>query len=710
MANLKNVKIGKKLLSGFAIVVIIFGIVCWFQISQIKSLGDLQDIGAVKAEDSSAVKEIGGRAEAFYAIVADAVINRDLDKSRKLYIEANTQAEKDLQRVKALVDTDQERIWADEFATAYRQYMDLFNLQMMPVLERSGNAEKRFSDATNLQEIQKHVVGFYSLVADAVINRNLDEARTALTEAKKQSLVDMSVVHALVDTDAERKLADIFELQYKKYLDLFEKEMLPLLARGDEANWSDIRKLDEQIDQARETAQSPIDEIVSSLKVESEAEAKNAAQIRDLDSQIDAARDRVLASILKIDQSLVEEAGQADKQFDAIRSRSVKVALLGSVLGALIALSIAWVISRLITIPLQEAVSVVGKVAAGDLNQDVKVDSQDEIGNLSAAMKTMVEKLRSIVGDVQSAAENVASGSKQLSSSSEEMSQGATEQAASAEEASSSMEQMASNIKQNADNATQTEKIALKASEDAEAGGKAVSETVAAMKEIAQKISIIEEIARQTDLLALNAAIEAARAGEHGKGFAVVASEVRKLAERSQTAAGEISRLSRTSVEVAEKAGQMLGRILPDIQKTAELVQEISAACNEQNTGADQVNKAIQQLDQVIQQNASTSEEMAATAEELSSQSEHLQEAIAYFKLDTHRIDVKHNAENKITGKTKRATLSHLPNFQVMNNGGFTDKSNGNGRSHKKEVTGIALQMSHPSGNRDSTDAEFEKY
>jgi methyl-accepting chemotaxis protein len=191
---------------------------------------------------------------------------------------------------------------------------------------------------------------------------------------------------------------------------------------------------------------------------------------------------------------------------------------------------------------------------------------------------------------------------------------------------------MSSNIKQNADNAQQTEKIALKAATDAKEGGQAVTETVSAMKDIATKISIIEEIARQTNLLALNAAIEAARAGEHGKGFAVVAGEVRKLAERSQTAAAEISKLSRLIRRGGGEGGEMLTRIVPDIQKTAELVQEISAASNEQNSGADQINKAIQQLDQVIQENASATEEMASTAEELSSQAVQLQDIIGFFR------------------------------------------------------------------------------
>ncbi|MBT1075906.1 methyl-accepting chemotaxis protein [Geobacter grbiciae] len=336
--------------------------------------------------------------------------------------------------------------------------------------------------------------------------------------------------------------------------------------------------------------------------------------------------------------------------------------------GIAIALGVglALVLTRSITRPLLEAVDVSNKLAGGDLTVSIHATGKDETGQLLDAMSNMVEKLKVVVVDVKNAADNVAAGSQELSSSSEEMSQGATEQAAAAEEASSSMEQMSSNIRQNADNATQTEKIAVKSADDAKQGGKAVAETVHAMKEIAGKISIIEEIARQTNLLALNAAIEAARAGEHGKGFAVVAAEVRKLAERSQHAAGEISELSASSVQVAEAAGEMLTRMVPDIQRTAELVQEISAACKEQDTGAEQINKAIQQLDQVIQQNASASEEMASTSEELASQAEQLQATISFFRVDggtvtgrvsamkkpltAHKVQVKHLAASHANG------------------------------------------------------------
>ena len=241
-----------------------------------------------------------------------------------------------------------------------------------------------------------------------------------------------------------------------------------------------------------------------------------------------------------------------------------------------------------------------------------------------------------------------------------------------------------------ADNAQQTEKIAVQSAGDAKEGGRAVAETVQAMKEIAGKISIIEEIAPQTNMLALNAAIEAARAGEHGKGFAVVASEVRKLAERSQVAAGEISKLSVSSVEVAEKAGSMLSSILPDIQRTAELVQEINASSKEQDTGAQQINKAIQQLDQVIQQNASASEEMASTAEELSSQSAQLQATIAFFRVD--------NVAQQSQPVAKQLTKS-LPKSEV--------KAAGQGRSaaKAKKAVGHDLMLHDTEQDRD-----FERF
>jgi methyl-accepting chemotaxis protein len=402
-------------------------------------------------------------------------------------------------------------------------------------------------------------------------------------------------------------------------------------------------------------------------------------------------------------KDLSDEANKRmDAQEEVVKQRTshTNTIMLALALTA-VALSvfITLFITRSITSPIEEAVVVSNRLAEGNLNIDIEVKSTDETGQLLSAMKNMVERLKMIVADVKTASDNVASGSQQLSAGSEQMSQGTTEQAASAEEASSSVEEMNATIKQNADNASQTEKIALKSAADASESGKAVTETVSAMKEIAGKISIIEEIARQTNLLALNAAIEAARAGEHGKGFAVVASEVRKLAERSQTAAGEISHLSASSVEVAEKAGSMLAKLVPDIQKTAELVQEISAASKEQTSGADQINAAIQQLNQVIQQNAGAAEEMSSTAEELSSQAQQLQGTMAFFKVDEREDQMR----QRVASQRPAAHSVHVAHLAAG-----TKAIPAKVGAHK----GVALNLGNGSGkgNGDHRDSEFEKF
>jgi methyl-accepting chemotaxis protein len=353
-----------------------------------------------------------------------------------------------------------------------------------------------------------------------------------------------------------------------------------------------------------------------------------------------AARDKVTELNKTIDEATQLKESNAKKIADDTQamyqqSRLYMILLIaGSVgIGLLIGIVITVTLSKQLGGEPGCIAGIAERVAEGDLTIHFENTGKAETG-IYAALKAMVMKLQEVVGEVTAAAENVAAGSEELSSSATTMAQGASEQAAAAEEASSSMEEMSANIKQNADNSLQTERISAGSAANAREGGEAVAQTVAAMKEIAGKINIIEEIARQTNLLALNAAIEAARAGEHGKGFAVVASEVRKLAERSQRAASEISELSIRSVGVAENAGEMLAKMVPDIQKTAELVQEISAASREQDSGADQINKAMQQLDQVIQQNAAVAEEMSSTAEELSSQAEQLQSTVSFFTVE----------------------------------------------------------------------------
>jgi methyl-accepting chemotaxis protein len=373
---------------------------------------------------------------------------------------------------------------------------------------------------------------------------------------------------------------------------------------------------------------------------------------------------------------------ETDKSYQA-SSNNMLVLLVVSILFA-VGIAI-WIINS-ITTSLAQAGEAVRKISEGDLTVEIDTKSKDEIGELLINMKGMVYKLREVIEFVRTATGNISAASFQMSSSSQQMSEGATEQAASAEEVASSMEEMASNIQQNTDNAQQTEKIAHKASEDIKEGSIAVNQTVFSMKEIADKISIIGEIARQTNLLALNAAVEAARAGEHGKGFAVVAAEVRKLAERSQIAANEINALSSSSVSIAEKSGKLLETIVPDIQKTSRLVQEISASSMEQNSGSEQVNTALQQLNQIIQQNAAASEEMASNAEELSSQADQLKDTISFFKTGENNKKIV-----QIVNKSTPAFAQTIKN-----------------KSIKKKVNGFSYNTSN--GHGDAMDAEYEKF
>ena len=325
---------------------------------------------------------------------------------------------------------------------------------------------------------------------------------------------------------------------------------------------------------------------------------------------------------------------------------SIKTMLIVMLTVALIFSAIGIVIAIIIAIRLSYPIIVMSDaldcISNGDLiikhipiEQREKVNRRkDEIGKMSRSLANMLVKLTKMTSDILSAAKQIEDGSSQISSTSQSVSSGASEQAASTEEMSATMEQMAANIRQNADNAAKTQSIASKTASDSKAGGDAVNLALTAVKDIAEKIHIVEDIASQTNLLALNAAIEAARAGDAGRGFAVVASEVRKLAERSQTAAGEISELSTHTLQTAEKAGEMINGVVPSIDETSQLIEEIAVASREQDNGAQQVSKAIVQLDTVVQQNAAASEQMAAMAEELSANARSLVQTISFFQID----------------------------------------------------------------------------
>ena len=389
---------------------------------------------------------------------------------------------------------------------------------------------------------------------------------------------------------------------------------------------------------------------------------------------------------------------------------NTSISVMFGIILIAIALAILFgiMVARSITIGVGKGVGFAELISQGDLTIEVEpafLARKDEIGALARAMDTMKTKLKEVISNVLVGSENILSASLQMSNTSQEMSQGATEQASSAEEVSASMEEMAANIQQNTDNAQGAEKISIQGADKIRKSNEAAQMSIVSMREIADKVSIISDIAFQTNILALNAAVEAARAGEQGRGFAVVAAEVRKLAERSKVAAEEISRISTNGVKISDEAGRMLEQVVPEIQKTAKLVQEIAAASIEQNSGADQVNSALQQLNQVTQQNAAASEEMATASEELASQAEQLKEIISYFRIDSNsknrqQATVKQYASAKATAAyTQKATAVKASAYSATKVNNFP-KTTG-----VKSSKGVSFKM-----NESGSDNGYEKF
>ena len=368
-----------------------------------------------------------------------------------------------------------------------------------------------------------------------------------------------------------------------------------------------------------------------------------------------AAQDLVVQELAQLRELTLAGAAQQVQQGDQIITRTNVINLIAILTGAIIAVVLGLLVTRQVTGGVRQGVDLAKRIADGDLT--VRADQallgrKDEIGELVQAMDRMADKLREILGSVVTGAANITAASVQTASTAQSLSQGASEQAASVEETTASVEQMSASIEQNMENAKVTDTMATKAANDAVEGGEAVRKTMDAMKLIADKIAIIDDIAYQTNLLALNAAIEAARAGDHGKGFAVVATEVRKLAERSQVASQEIGQVAKGSVQLAVEAGKLLDEIVPAIQKTSDLVQEISAASTEQSSGANQINQAMEQLNAITQQSASASEELASTSEEMSGQARKLEQLVSFFKIDSDATQVRSALSMKVPSPT----------------------------------------------------------
>lgn len=609
----KDLKIGTKLIISFMLIIIVFSGVSIYQLQKLQALRELQDRGSTLSDDAIIATEAAYMGFKMYKVIADAEINRKLDLSKTEWDNVKEETISDIADLNKRVDTDEEREWMKDASKHADEIIDLYENHMLPILASNNQS------VANEEEIKK---------IDAQIDEANNQFIIPINNIKESLRNDNSVGDANYDANSER----IVNLMYTvmAVVILIAIGLIILLV-----NFI-AKPINKGVEFAKKVAGGDLNAV---LNIEQKDEVGDLAlAIKDM------------VGVFKEGVNILSTVadGKIQKAYQLIERRTAK-SEFDEALNQMVR-------------NLKSSIELMQMIAEGNLNH--KTNKLNDENELDFALKTMIENLSSIVTSILEGAESISDASIQLSATSQQLSQGASEQASSTEEVSSSMEEMVSNIQQNTDNSQQTEKIAVKAVTSIENVAKSAGQSLESIKTISEKISIINDIAFQTNILALNAAVEAARAGEHGKGFAVVASEVRKLAERSKVAADEIVALSSNSVRVTEDASKLLINLIPEIQKTSSLVQEIAAASIEQNSGADQINNALMQLNQVTQQTASASEEMATSAEELSSQAESLKQTMSFFQMENTargsfagRIQMKQNKQSPKTIQTKDSSV-----------------------------------------------------
>ena len=595
--NFKKLKIAQKILFTFSIVIILFSGVSVFQLFNLETLSNLQDAQAKRAEDAVYISEHSNIGTVSYRIVADAIINRNKNESIADWQKNKRVVETNFKIFEELVDTKEEEEWLAETKSAYYHLEFLVEKTLFPLLFENNDTIHR----NQMKEI------------DEQIDKQVDE-------------VQIPILKIAVSLQAENTDADI----------LFDEKIMQAKNITIIIVFIIILLIIIFIFIIKKNIADILNALILEIKKLTENAINGKLNERINENKINFEFRGIAAGVNNTIEALVNPLNMTNDYISKISKGAIPTPITDTYngdfnniknnLNALIAAN-------------NEIVEKSKAISEGNLMVKIQKRSNEDI--LMETLGEMINALTDIVGQITNTGNNVSAGSLQISRASDAVAQGANEQAASAEEISASTEEMSATIQQNNDNALQTEKIALKASEGITKGMDSFENTFKSMVKIAEKITLITDIADKTDILALNAAVEAARAGEHGKGFAIVAAEIRRLAEKTQSSAKEINDLSSNSLETAKESSDLMNQIAPNVQRTAQLVQEISATSNEQNIGINQIRDAIEQLTQVTQQNSASAEEMASSSQELAQQSSHLKNIISFFKTKNHLKEVK---------------------------------------------------------------------